>query len=93
MYHIVIKDPTIYQDGETYAKANHSTLEDMVNKYVASLADKVRGKNKKTDVPFSQTDEFLNALAYVKTKAAKGGKPVPADENGLDALVDAKYRL
>ena len=24
---------------------------------------------------------------------AKGGKPIPADENSLDALVDKKYAL
>lgn len=23
----------------------------------------------------------------------KGGRPVPADENGLDALIEAKYQL
>ena len=93
MYQIAIKDPSVYLDGETYAKTNHSTLEEMVNKYVASLADRVRMKNKRVDVAFSQSDEFLNALAFVKTKAAKGGKPVPADEKGLEALADAKYRL
>ena len=32
-------------------------------------------------------------LALVKTKAAKGGNPVPADEDGLEALVEAKYKL
>ena len=93
MYQIVIKDPAVYLDGETYARANHSTLEEMVNKYVASLADRVRTNNRRTDAAFSQTAEFLDALALVKTKAAKGGKSVPADERGLDAMVDAKYNL
>ena len=45
------------------------------------------------EVPFSQTEEFQKALALVKTKAAKGGNPVPADEDGLEALVEAKYKL
>ena len=36
------------------------------------------------------TAEFNNALSYVKTLKAKGGKPIPADENSLDALVDKK---
>jgi hypothetical protein len=93
MYQIAIKDPAVYLDGEAYAKANHSTLEEMVNKYVASLADRVRTKSSRTSVAFSQSEEFLNALALVKTKAAKGGKPVPADEKGLEALADAKYSL
>ena len=34
-----------------------------------------------------------DALSYVKTLKAKGGKPIPADENSLDALVDKKYAL
>lgn len=44
-------------------------------------------------VPFSQTEEFQKALALVKTMTAKGGNPVPADEDGLEALVEAKYKL
>ena len=39
------------------------------------------------------TAEFYDALSYVKTLKAKGGKPIPADENSLDALVDKKYAL
>lgn len=38
-----------------------------------------------------KTKAFQDALAYVCTLQAKGGKPVPADENGLDALVELKY--
>ena len=41
----------------------------------------------------NQTAEFNDALSYVKTLKAKGGKPIPADENSLDALVDKKYAL
>lgn len=43
--------------------------------------------------PFSQTEEFQKALALVKTMTVKGGNPVPADEDGLEALVEAKYKL
>ena len=39
------------------------------------------------------TAEFNEALSYVKTLKAKGGKPIPADENSLEALVDKKYAL
>ena len=38
-----------------------------------------------------ETAEFNDALSYVKTLKAKGGKPIPADENSLDALVDKKF--
>ena len=42
---------------------------------------------------FTETTEFKEALAYVETMVSKGGKPVPADANGLDALVEKKYAL
>ena len=42
---------------------------------------------------FTETTEFKEALAYVETMVSKGGKPVPADANGLDALVEMKYAL
>ena len=35
---IVIDDPLIYQRGELYAKAKHSSLKELVNQYVATLA-------------------------------------------------------
>lgn len=41
----------------------------------------------------TETTEFKEALAYVETMVSKGGKPVPADEDGLDALVEMKYAL
>ena len=34
-----------------------------------------------------ETAEFNDALSYVKTLKAKGGKPIPADENSLDAKI------
>lgn len=37
------------------------------------------------------TKGFQDALDYVRTLKTKGGKPVPADENGLEALVELKY--
>lgn len=39
------------------------------------------------------TKEFQDALDYARTLKARGEKPVPADENGLEALVEKKYAL
>ena len=36
---------------------------------------------------------YKKALARMKTLSGKGGVPVPEDENGLNALIDAKYKL
>ena len=91
MYEIAINDPLVYLDGETYARENHSSLDELVNKYVSDLAALVRSRKKNSAVPFSQTEEFKNALAFVKTKVARGGHPVPVDEDGMEVLVEAKY--
>ena len=40
MYTIAIDDPNIYQAGEIFASENHSSLKEMVNKYVAELVAK-----------------------------------------------------
>ena len=42
---IVIDDPLVFQGGELFAKANHSSLKELVNKYVATLADNFYSSN------------------------------------------------
>ena len=93
MYTIVIDDPMNYLDGETFARENHSSLKELVNKYVAGLAAKVRSSHKHEEKNISEQEEYLNAFAYVKTLTAKGGKPVPADIDPMDIYVKEKYGL
>lgn len=93
MYEIAINDPKVYLDGEAYARNNNSSLSEMVNRYVASLAAKLRSSKKHQQVALDKTEDFQNAMNYVKSLAAKEGGTVPADENGLDALVERKYKL
>ncbi len=82
---IVINSKT-YQSAELYAKMHNVSISDVVEKAVSLLLQKIQPKEAYTD-----TTEFKDALAYVKTLKAKGGKPIPEDENGLDALVEMKY--
>lgn len=77
-----------YQGAEMYARLHNVSVSDVVEKAVLLLLQKVEPKRK-----FTETAEFKKALAYVKTLKAKGGEPIPADENGLDALVESKYAL
>lgn len=93
MYEIAINDPKVYLDGEAYARNNNSSLSEMVNRYVASLAAKLRSSKKHQKVALDKTEDFQNAMNYVKSLSAKEGGTVPADENGLDALVEKKYKL
>lgn len=39
-------------------------------------------------VSYKKMDE---ALEFVKTLSIKGGNPVPADEKGIEALINDKY--
>lgn len=79
-------DSNIYKGVERYAKLHNITVGDVVEKGVLLLIENFQPKQS-----IYKTKEFQDALAYVSTMQAKGGKPVPADENGLEALVELKY--
>lgn len=59
----------------------------------SNIYDGTASKAKLSTQKITETTEFKEALAYVETMVSKGGNPVPADENGLDALVEMKYAL
>lgn len=82
---IVVNSKT-YQSAELYARLHNIGVADVVEKAVSLLLQKVQHKQK-----YTETTEFKEALAYVKSIKAKGGNPIPADENGLEALVTKKY--
>ena len=78
----------IYKGAESYAKLHNISVTAAIEKAISLFLQKVQPKQK-----LLETAEFNDALSYVKTLKAKGGKPIPADENSLDALVDKKYAL
>ena len=81
-------DSNIYKGAENYAKLHNISVTAAIEKAISLFLQKVQPKQK-----LLETAEFNDALSYVKTLKAKGGKPIPADENSLDALVDKKYAL
>ena len=81
-------DSNIYKGAESYAKLHNISVTAAIEKAISMFLQKVQPKQK-----LLETAEFNDALSYVKTLKAKGGKPIPADENSLDALVDKKYAL
>lgn len=81
-------DSKIYEGVEKYAKLHNITVDDVVEKGVLLLIGNILPKES-----VLKTKKFQDALAYVKTLKAKGGRPVPADENDLGALVEKKYAL
>jgi len=84
----VLINSNVYSGAASYAKLANISVSDVVEKAVVLFLKKAQTKQKITE-----TTEFKEALAYVKTLKAKGGKPIPTDENGLDALVEKKYAL
>lgn len=83
-------DSNIYQSVENYAKLHNISVNDVIERGVSLLLGKVFA-SKNTDV--KETTGFKEALAYVRTLKAQNGKPVPENENGLEALTDLKYKL
>ena len=81
-------DSNIYKSAESYAKMHNISVTAAIEKAISLFLQKVQPKQK-----LLESSEFKDALSYVKTLKAKGGKPIPAEENGLDALVSKKYAL
>lgn len=40
------------------------------------------------NVNITESVEYKSSLARMKMLSGKGGRPVPADKNGLDALIE-----
>ena len=91
---ITIDDPRVFMGGELFAKANHSSLKELVNKYVASLAanfysSKDHAKEKE---PLMESEEFKKAMAFMDSFVIEDlSSEVPVDEDGKGALARIKY--
>ncbi len=64
-----------------YSRIHNISMEATISKGLALLVLDGDNKKRKLDA----------AYAFIDTIPAKGGKEVPGDERGVDALVDEKY--
>lgn len=78
----------VYRSAVQYANLHNISVSDAVEEAILLLLQKVQTKQRLTE-----TKEFNEALTYVKSIVPTGGKSVPTDENGLDVLVEKKYKL
>lgn len=78
----------VYRSAVQYANSHNISVSDAVEEAILLLLQKVQTKQRLTE-----TKEFNEALTYVKSIVPTGGKSVPTDENGLDVLVEKKYKL
>lgn len=69
-----------------YAKMHNITVGDVIEKGVLLLIENIQPKQ-----GIENTKKFQDALAYVKTLKAKGGSPVPDNENSISSLAEKKY--
>ena len=58
-----------------------------VSRYVSRLGRRARSSRRVSSVQ----DKREAAMLFVKNLSVQGGLSVPADESGIDALVDEKY--
>ena len=71
-------DSNIYQGAEMYAKLHNISVRDVIEKGVTLLVGKLQAKKDE-----SKAAKLEQAMALMDTMMVKGGKPVPADANGL----------
>ena len=91
---IIIDDPHVFMGGELFAKANHSSLKELVNKYVASLAANFYSSKEhvKAEVPLMESEEFKKAMDFMDSFVIEDlSSEVPVDEDGKGALARIKY--
>ena len=80
-------DQAVYDGAALYARQNNMSIQKVIELGVKLLLDNVRHSNTKAN-----DMELEEALKYVSTLSAKGGRTVPVDENGRDARIE-KYIL
>ena len=96
MNSITIDDPYVFVGGELFAKANHSTLKELVNKYVATLAANFYSSKGagKTEEHLIESEEFKKAMAFMDSFVIDDlAYEIPADEDGRGAIARVKYEL
>ena len=76
-------DQAIYDGAALYARQNNMSIQKVIEQGVQLLLANVRLSNTKRN-----EIDIEEALKYVSTLSAKGGHPVPADEDGSDARTE-----
>ena len=70
-------DQAVYDGAALYARQNNMSVQKVIELGVKLLLDNVHHSNTKTN-----DIELEEALKYVSTLSAKGGRTVPVDEDG-----------
>ena len=98
-----IQDTPIWNEVKNWDKEDKISLITLLSRSLAETSGKETSGEKKLHThekyvellnkKVTETLTYKKALIRMKALSGKGGRPVPADENGLDALIEAKYQL
>lgn len=98
-----IQNTPIWNEVKNWAKEDKITLITLLSQSLAETpaleGSEENNKHMSSNIShfkkgkITESVEYKNALARMKELSGKGGRPVPADENGLDALIEKKYLL
>ena len=94
-----VMNTQIWNEVKNWAKEDKITLITMLSHSLADISissdENIQHAEQHLSIKRNVVDSiaYKKALARMKTLSGKGGVPVPEDENGLSALIDAKYKL
>lgn len=98
-----IQDTPIWDEVKNWDKEDKISLITLLSRSLAETSGEETSGDKKLHVhekyagllnkKVTDTLAYKKALIRMKALSGKGGRPVSADENGLDALIEAKYQL
>lgn len=84
-------DSDMYKGAVEYAERYNMSIKDVVEHGIQLLIGNISNNSvAENKVRRINHDEAMN---FVKTLSASGGLAVPADENGIGALIEKKYGL
>lgn len=94
-----VMNTQIWNEVKNWAKEDKITLITMLSQSLADISIGSAEIIRHTEHSHSIKGDVVNSIAYkealarMKTLSGKGGMPVPEDENDLNALIEAKYKL
>lgn len=83
-------DSDMYRGAAEYAERYNMSVKDVVEHGIQLLIGTINNAITESKVRKINRDK---AMDFVKTLSASGGSIVPADENGIGALIEEKYGL
>lgn len=89
----IIIDSEMYKLAAEYAERYNMSIKEVVEHGIQLVIGKISPNAAKRKKAKADRLSMEKAMDFVKTLSASGGSSVPADENGIEALIEEKYKL